>query len=135
MYQYKGHRLGGSMGEHDVNKLDGGKKAQKVNKGCWQVGRWYWYWSLVATLRAILGSVLVKVAAVDVPWSTCRCCQLSLSWSFSLTITISIVIKIQFDKISSLISGYWWGCGLQASAASRDTGVRCTSEDGSQCFS
>ena len=129
------------MGEQEVKKLDGGKKAQKGNKGCWQVGRWYWYWSLVATLRAILGSVLFKVAAVDVPWSTCRCCQLSLSWSFSLTITISIVIKIKFDKISSLVFGYWWGCGLVhwvpgvEVPASRDTGVRFTSEDGSQCFS
>ena len=86
----------------------------------------------MATLRAILGRVLVKVTPVDVP---CAMCHVPLFWSFSLTITISIVIKIKFDKISSLISGYWWGCGLQASAASRDTGVRCTSEDGSQCFS
>ena len=33
-------------------------------------GWWYdWYWSLPAILGAILGSVMVDVAVVGVPWS------------------------------------------------------------------
>ena len=66
MYRYEEHRLDVSTSGHKVHKLGGGTRAKKV---CWQGGTGLdWYWSLAAILGAILGSVVVDVATVGVPW-------------------------------------------------------------------
>ena len=59
MCRYKGHRLG-------------------VSTGVLTGGGYDWYWSLAVILGAIIGSIVVDVAAVGVPWLTCSAHYFSL---------------------------------------------------------
>ena len=75
MYRYEGHELYVITGDTKCTQRTQHAKVVLIGQ------RYDRDWSLVAVLGVILGSVMVGVAAVNMPWPTWHCSpSSSFSW-------------------------------------------------------